>query len=164
MFAVLIAFSIPIGAQKDLDAAFNDGKKTKGFEIAIGTDAVTLMGGTVNIFGEYTLHNRFAVYSGIGLMPLKVVVDFSNSRFFSYPSDENLITRNITKPLYWNLGLKYIPAGTQNPFFVYFEYKNWKWYTPKNSYYGQKSRNSKFNLGSGYTINLSENISCDTHF
>jgi opacity protein-like surface antigen len=153
----------PIFAQKDLDAVFYDGNKTKGFEIAIGTDVVTLMGGTVNIFGDLTFYNRFSVYSGIGIMPLKVVVDFSNSRFFSNPDDKNLITREITKPLYWNLGLKYMATRTQNPFFVYFEFKNWKWYSPIGMYYGQKYRNSKFNLGSGYTLNLSEKISCDAH-
>ena len=162
-FVVLIAYSSSICAQEDLDAIFDDGDETNGFGIAVGSDLVTLGTGTLNVFGEFTLLDRVGIFAGIGTMPLGTIMDFTNPDIIGNPEDDNLFIRGLTKPFYYNIGLKYIETRGFIPIYVYSEFKNWRWIPADLAYENAIINRRKINFGVGHEFFLFDRIGCDIH-
>jgi len=89
----IVLFAYNLSAQDDLDDIFDDGDSNSDIDIAVGTDLITLIAGTFNVYGEIDFKQKVGFQLGLGLVPFGYSMDYS--RPTSFNDDTFGLNRNI---------------------------------------------------------------------
>lgn len=151
-------------AQKELDDIFDDGDSNANIDIAIGTDLITTIAGTINIYAEIDFVQKIGLQAGIGLVPFGYNLDFSRPTLFN---DETYgLNRNISGGFYYNIAGKYIQAyGDAFKWYYYAEFKRWSMTETNQNGSAEISNIKKLKgtFGTGYAYKPFNNIGFDAH-
>lgn len=164
---VFFAFSV---FGQDLDEIFDDGDNTANLDILVGTDLVTNLAGTINVYGEVNYLEKVGLQLGVGFLPLGYILDVSNPSEALTGSGDSF-NQNVVKGFFFNVGGKYIQTRNSGIFNVYYylELKRWRFTeNPIISITGMETQQirgvrSKYNFGMGYSILPFDRIGFDAH-
>jgi hypothetical protein len=160
----LILFSCNLTAQDDLDDIFDDGDSNSDIDIAVGTDLITLIAGTFNVYGEFDYKQKVGLQIGLGVVPFGYSMDFSRPALFS--DDTYGLNRNIKGGFYYNVAFKYIQSYSDAfKWYYYGEFKRWSM-TEMNTAGTEEIANlKKLNgaVGTGYAFKPFDYIGFDAH-
>ena len=167
VFLVSLCFGTLLNciAQEGLDDIFDDGDNNSSIDISVGTDLITTIGGTFNVYSELHFKQSLGVQFGLGVIPFGYLMDFSNPGEILEGGDDQF-NRNINKGFYYNIGFKYIKSmGDAFSYYYYGEFKRWS-YTEALSLVTEetiKGIRTKVNFGIGYSLMPFDNIGFDAH-
>ena len=115
LFLAFVLMSISVKAQKqNYQKIFNDGDKESKFQI--GIDAMTLLGGTPNIYANIKLTPSFVLNVGVGTSPFNYLFEVSGL----INGEVETITKDIKSGYYYKANIRYYMAFTEKSKFDIF--------------------------------------------
>lgn len=157
-------FSVNVNAQDDLDAVFDDGDNTRGFDVFVGTDLITAAGGTLNLYSEFRIKKMVSVFAGVGTSPFGFLADYSSIEVIFNDGDFEPVSRNVIKSHFFDFGLKYtLNSINYVPFYIYVDYKKWGWSYDSIDLTGDLAARNKYTGGLGHLFVVSNKIGIDLH-
>ncbi len=158
----LLSISNLNAQEDDLDAIFDDGNANRKFGLNLGMDAITLMAGTLNVYGEAIVKEKIGVFVGTGIMPFGYLADFSDPQVLLSQSGTS-ITRNFTRGRFLDLGMKLLQKSGSFSYYYYLGFKYWHLDTESNTYGKLINSIRKLTLGAGYTFSPMNHFQFDLH-
>ena len=168
LFSLLSVSSVY--GQDDLDAIFDDGQSTSGFTLRVGSDLLTFMGGTANVYGEAQYKQKLGVQIGVGVSPFGYLMDLSSPALID--DFDNALISDLNGAFYYHLGVKYLSGfGDVFNWYYYVDWKRWNGSVvgPFIDEYGNlivdtyNFTRSKFNFGMGYAYMPFDHVGFDGH-
>ena len=153
---MICLISLQAWSQEDLDDVFDDGDKI-GLDLKVGTNIITDLGGTLNLFVDLKPIDMFSIHAGIGVSPFPVIIDVMN-----FSSEVPVLdTSKTSAGLYYNAGFAFHPNMkrylTNLDVYYYFDFQRWQFKAVDIV----NVRRSKFNVGMGISYSLGTNMSLD---
>lgn len=148
--------------EEDLNAIFDDGNANRKLGLNLGIDAITLMAGTLNIYGEAIVKEKFGLFVGTGIMPFGYLADFSDPKFLLSQSGTAL-TRNFTRGRFLDAGMKLLQKSGSFSYYYYLGFKYWHFDEPSNTNGTLINSIRKLTLGAGYTFSPTNHFQFDLH-
>ncbi|MFT5823002.1 MAG: hypothetical protein ACI8ZM_004261 [Crocinitomix sp.] len=147
--------------QGNVEQISNKKKSEKAIDLFLGSDILTGLGGSPNLYGEFHFYDKVGIQLGVGYMRTGYLADFAN---FVNLSSVKKVVRNVSSGLHYSMGLRYIKK-TSTDFFklhFYFDYKKWS-YSIKDFAQTRYFRH-KGCIGSGMMLQLDNNLGFDAHY
>lgn len=151
-------------AQDDLDDIFDDGDSNADLRVEIGTDLITTIAGTVNVYGEIDIKDIFGLQAGIGFVPFGYHLDYSRPAIIGNPTYG--YNRNIGGGFYYNIAVKYFQAADDSfKWYYYGEFKSLSMTETNTAGTTDLSKITKLKgmVGTGYSLKPFNNIGFDAH-
>lgn len=153
IFAFLIT-QLPAFGQDDLDEIFDDGLNKS--HLALGTDVITDLTGTINVYANIRPIDAMRIQLGIGVVPFGKYTDLMNLIGERLPVRDTALSIGF----YNSFGLQLVKE-TPWPGFDYYYYvdlKRWQYQAVQDQF---KVKKFKGCFGLGYSLQISGGLSFD---
>jgi opacity protein-like surface antigen len=142
-------------SQDGLDDIFDDGDKNSKF--SIGTEVLTLAGGTPNIYLDYTPIELITLKLGLGIMPFHKHIDAVLFR------DHEVTLDSVSSGRFYDLNIKFNTQPSKDvdfKYYYYLGYKKWSY----NYLQDIAVTRTKASFGLGYNFGLTGRFNLDLKF